>query len=801
MSVGLKLYDLGYTDLVSVVPPGAQISPKSRIDEADRGKVPGKLGTHGWYGYNFVTAEAPTRGDVAQYDAWGANIGLMARRFPAIDLDVRSTQVRDVGIALAREMFGDPPVRLSVAPRALLMFRTEEPFSRIALAATENGVSHLVEVLAGDRQYLIAGTHPSGQRYRWTRVERPDELPVLTRESALAYLQALAERLRQAGLDVELIGTGELRAAVAPPQEDLQAPSIEALRELVGALPNSAEVAPDWDSWIKVGHAIKAAAAGDPEGLDIWLEWTARCTRVDPADEAEASAQYERMRAPHRVGWSYLQELADEHGEYSSAQDDFAAHVDPNAEPAPARPAVGLPEQLNDEGVVRWLLPQLRGLLRYAPATKLWYVWGGHRWRVDGVMEHEQVIRRHLRRLCELLRLRGEAAPGKEGLPYLRAAEAYQSAAKITGIVRLLQAPLACSPSDFDANPWLLNTPGGVIDLRTGERTESTPDGMHSRSTLVAPRPGATPLWDRFLADATGGDAEMQRYVMRLLGYALTGDMREKALWYVWGAESDTGKSTLIRTVMQLFGSYADTVAPDVFLNRRGETIPAELARMPGVRLVTATEPAHGRSWDEQRIKSITGGDTIEVRFLYGQPFTYTPAFKIIIVGNSEPEIRHLDGAMLRRIHILPLNHPVPRDRQIANLSQRMIEEEGPAILQKIVDSCMEWQREGMQMPGAAAAKTQEYLQDEDLIGQWAAEECEFNPDAEVTRNELYAAWAIWCRARGEDPGKQKSFKRTLYPLVKRYGLADRQIGERRLHGYRGIRLRSPVVDGTEFNA
>src|SRR5690606_34742268 len=241
-----------------------------------------------------------------------------------------------------------------------------------------------------------------------------------------------------------------------------------------------------------------------------------------------------------------------------------------------------------------------------------------------------------------------------------------------------------------------------------------------------------------FLADATGHDPEMQRYLMRLLGYALTGDMREKALWYVWGSESDTGKSTLIRTVMQLFGSYADTVAPDVFLNRRGDTIPAELARMPGVRLVTATEPAHGRSWDEQRIKSITGGDTIEARFLYGQPFTYTPMFKIVIVGNNEPEIQHLDGAMLRRIHILPLNHPVPRERQIANLSQRMIDEEGAAILHKLREACREWQRSGMTMPSAAAEKTYEYLQDEDLIGQWVEEECEFDPEAEVSRNELY---------------------------------------------------------------
>jgi putative DNA primase/helicase len=131
-----------------------------------------------------------------------------------------------------------------------------------------------------------------------------------------------------------------------------------------------------------------------------------------------------------------------------------------------------------------------------------------------------------------------------------------------------------------------------------------------------------------------------------------------------------------------------------VFISKRSDRLQPELARLPGVRLVTATEPSAGQAWDEKLIKAITGGDEIETRFLYGQPFTYFPQFKIIIVGNHEPEIRQVDDAMLRRIHIVPLNHKVPREKQVEGLSEILVREEGPQILRWMIEGCLIWQRE-----------------------------------------------------------------------------------------------------------
>jgi putative DNA primase/helicase len=187
------------------------------------------------------------------------------------------------------------------------------------------------------------------------------------------------------------------------------------------------------------------------------------------------------------------------------------------------------------------------------------------------------------------------------------------------------------------------------------------------------------------------------------------------------------------------------------------------------------------------------------VRFLHGQPFTYNPQFKIAIIGNSEPSLRHVDSAMLRRIRIVPMNVPVPRAEQIADMSERMVAEEGPAILQWMIDGCVEWQRVGLTASAAVLKRTEEYADEEDMIGQWIAEECELGEDYVSTRDELFAAWQQWCRRGGEPAGTKRTFRTTIKPVERRFGLHNAQIGPRRLRGYRGIRLRSEIGEGTEF--
>jgi phage/plasmid-associated DNA primase len=75
----------------------------------------------------------------------------------------------------------------------------------------------------------------------------------------------------------------------------------------------------------------------------------------------------------------------------------------------------------------------------------------------------------------------------------------------------------------------------------------------------------------------------------------------------------------------------------------------------------------------------------------------------------------------------------------------------------------------------------------EDTFGAWLEEDCELGDDFVATRQELYAAWVVWCRQRGEEPHGEKAFKRRMD--ARKLPLMNRQVGPRRQRGYRGIKL------------
>lgn len=333
-----KLYAAGYRDLVCVIPPNAELSKRSTIHPDQRGKTPGKQNRSGtWGGYPWLEFH-PSARDAAAWDKAGANIGLCAERFPAIDIDVNDEVLAHRVADLALKTFGAAPIRLSRKPRLLLVYRTDEPFGKMKLTISKDGAEHAVEILGNGQQYLVHGTHPKGAKYRWNAAPlwefTPEGLQSITKEVAHAFLSDLATRLRSQGYECKLAGaSGDLGAA--PEQDDLKAPSEVALAELVEMIPNPADGG--WDQMVKVGCAIKAAATDfEPAGLDAFLGWCARWEGDgDNDDDTRDRANWESFKPPFRVGWGYLRELAGEHG-HSTAADDFEA--DPNAV---------LPEQRN----------------------------------------------------------------------------------------------------------------------------------------------------------------------------------------------------------------------------------------------------------------------------------------------------------------------------------------------------------------------------------------------------------------------------------------------------------------------
>ncbi len=147
----------------------------------------------------------------------------------------------------------------------------------------------------------------------------------------------------------------------------------------------------------------------------------------------------------------------------------------------------------------------------------------------------------------------------------------------------------------------------------------------------------------------------------------------------------------------------------DVFTAASGERHPTDLAMLRGARLVSASETEEGRAWAESRIKAITGGDPISARFMRQDFLTFTPTFKLFVIGNHRPVLRNVDEAARRRFNLIGFNHkPGNPHRELGE----KLKAEWPAILRWAIEGRLDWQRNGLIRPNSVLAATEDYFRE-----------------------------------------------------------------------------------------
>jgi putative DNA primase/helicase len=546
------------------------------------------------------------------------------------------------------------------------------------------------------------------------------------------------------------------------------------------------------EAWIAFAHAVYGAGGRGAE--DAFVEWTA--TYEDgPVDGAKAREGY-RSCSDTYTGWPTLDRIVRDLCR-PSAEDEFEADLgEAPAPPIEYPPAV----RLTDEYVLDRLLPKLQD--EVANIAGDWYVWDGTAWRLDQMLHFEMRVRGHLRDMAVQIDRNASFAPNKDEAKALRAtAKRLQGATGIKAIMGLAAAPLSRPMEDFDVDPMALNTPAGLVDLTTGVMRKTTPQDRVTRCTGVAPTeeydPEQAPNWSAFLDDLTGGDQTLADFLQRWMGYSITGVMTEKKLAFVWGSNSNTGKSTFVNAVNYAVGDYGKGVDVDNFTGKRGNT--DSLAQLPGIRFASATEASAGQLWDDKIIKAITGGDRIEARRLYRSFFTFQPQFKMMIAGNHRPSLARVDGAMLKRIFIIPMNYKVAQEDIDFRLGMKL-QDEADQILRWMIEGALAWQRDGLNPPDAVLAATDDYTEEEDTLTEWLEEQCEIGGEHYSTTSDLFTNWRQWNRTRGSSDavGTAISFARALNAAIDEHELPINRHRTKTSRGFVGIRIRPRVALGTE---
>lgn len=389
--------------------------------------------------------------------------------------------------------------------------------------------------------------------------------------------------------------------------------------------------------------------------------------------------------------------------------------------------------------------------LLYVPAWGTWQRWDGCRWAHDDTL----VVFSRARAVCRTAAAEARL-DGREGLP-----RSLSSAKTVAAVERLARADErhARRAEAFDADPWALNTPAGVVDLRTGRMRAHRKSDLFTKATSVVPDSRVPVVrWLRFLDEACRGDRDMAAYLQRWAGYTLTGDTREHAFLFIVGPGGN-GKGVLLGTLAAVLGSYATTAMADVFTVGRNDQHPTHLAALRGARLVAVTETEEGKPWAEARIKALTGGDRITARVMRGDPFEFTPVFKLWITGNHRPVLRNPDPAMRRRLHLVPFTYVPPKpDQGLADALQPEL----PGILAWCIAGCLEWQQRGLQPPQAVRDATAEYFAEQDALAAWLAERCKRDPAGVAPSRALFVDWKAWALERGQEPGTEVRFSEAM---------------------------------------
>lgn len=413
---------------------------------------------------------------------------------------------------------------------------------------------------------------------------------------------------------------------------------------------------------------------------------------------------------------------------------------------------------------------------RYCATWGQWLMWTGKRWKTDDTLL-----------VGHLIRSIGREAALKADSH--RIASKLASAGTVSSVERLARMDRrhAATTDEWDAELWLLNTPKGVVELRTGAMRAHQRTDLMIKMTAGSLVPNSRcDTWLRFIEEATEHDKALEAYLQRVFGYCLTGSTREHALFFLYGTGAN-GKSVFVNTLLAVLGDYGINAPMETFMASRNDRHPTELAILRGARLVVAAETEQGRSFNESRVKELTGGDQITARNLYQPFFTYTPQFKPILTGNHKPALRNIDEAIRRRLHLIPFTVTVPPDKRDKDLQQKLLAERD-GIFEWALKGCINWQRDGLCPPESVRQATDEYFEAEDSVGRWIEERCVKAANARSLTNELFADWKQWAETAGEYVGTQKRFSE----LLQSRGI-EKWRNTAGLRGLQGIGLKVPA--------
>lgn len=439
---------------------------------------------------------------------------------------------------------------------------------------------------------------------------------------------------------------------------------------------------------------------------------------------------------------------------------------------------------LTDSGNAEAFAATHAGQVRFDHRLNRWLIRGEHRWLSDRVGEVRLLAREVSR---GRLRAAADITDDEQRKAAVKHAQRSESRYHLDAMLALSKSEpaIADAGDSWDTDPGLLGVENGVLDLRTGTLRPGRPDDRITFASPVPYRPDATcRRFDQFLREVFCGDETVISFIQRAVGYSLTGDTSEQALFLLYGSGRN-GKSVLLNTLRNLAGDYALNLPFSAFEVAGRSQLSPELALLPWKRLVTSSETNDGVRLNEARIKAMTGGDPITANPKYAPPFEFKPVAKYWLAVNHLPVVRDDSVGFWRRVMLVGFPRAFAEHERDLHLEETL-RAELPGILAWAVRGALAWRREELDPPASVRMATESYRSDSDLVADFLEAFCVVGEGLSARAEPLYRSYVAYTESLGMPSRERLSLNAFGRRMTERFQKKPTKTGK----FYLGVELR-----------
>ena len=417
-----------------------------------------------------------------------------------------------------------------------------------------------------------------------------------------------------------------------------------------------------------------------------------------------------------------------------------------------------------DIGAGRLFADCFKGSLRYVRERKSWFFYENGVWSEDvGSLIAMEKLKELADALMHYALTIQDERVRKE---FIRFCTRWQARHNREVFLKDAQSVHPISASVFDVDPYVFNCKNGTLRLDTMTFSPHDPDDFLTKISDVTYDPEARcERFERFIGEITE-DGQKARFLQKALGYGLSGDTQFECMFIMYGATTRNGKGTLCESVLKVLGKYGCTSRPEtlsVKINPNSTAPSEDIARLAGIRFVNISEPGKGLVLNAAQVKTMTGNDTINARFLRENSFDYKPQFKLYVNTNYLPTVTDMTLFSGGRVMIIPFDRHFDEGEQDRTLKREFAKPENrSAILNWLIEGYCLLQKEGLEQPEAVQKATEGYRDESDKI-KCFADDCLAQDDTqEVRTSSVYQRYKDWCYDSGQHCENMRNFNQAL---------------------------------------